>query len=130
MVDFIIEKFNEIVSKACTRYGQEQGVDASKIQVLFRLGADAEVEYYILKEYVELQKVTFNNILNVRIDFKGYSMIVPPFIQKVLVKYSEELKVEPNKMSVICISQPNNQVVLCLYSEKTFVKRVNIEEEL
>ena len=130
MVDFIIEKFNEIVSKACTRYGQEQGVDASKIQVLFRLGADAEVEYYILKEYVELQKVTFNNILNVRIDFKGYSMIVPPFIQKVLVKYSEELKVEPNKMSVICISQPNNQVVLCLYSEKTFFKRVNIEEEL
>jgi hypothetical protein len=130
MVDFIIEKFNEIVSKACTRYGQEQGVDATKIQVLFRLGADAEVEYYILKEYVELQKVTFNNILNVRIDFKGYSMIVPPFIQKVLVKYSEELKVEPNKMSVICISQPNNQVVLCLYSEKTFVKRVNIEEEL
>jgi hypothetical protein len=130
MVDFIIEKFNEIVSKACTRYGQEQGVDTTKIQVLFRLGADAEVEYYILKEYVELQKVTFNNILNVRIDFKGYSMIVPPFIQKVLVKYSEELKVEPNKMSVICISQPNNQVVLCLYSEKTFVKRVNIEEEL
>lgn len=130
MVDFIIEKFNEIVSKACTRYGQEQEVDATKIQVLFRLGDDAEVEYYILKEYVELQKVTFNNILNVRIDFKGYSMIVPPFIQKVLVKYAEEMKVEPNKMSVICISQPNSKVVLCLYSEKTFVKKVNIEEEL
>lgn len=130
MVDFIIEKFNEIVSKACTRYGQEQGVDASEIQVLFRLGNEAEVEYNILLKYVQLHKVTFNNILNVRIDFKGYGMIVPPFIQKVLLKYAEQMKVEPNKMSVICVSQPNNQVVLCLYSEKTFVKKVNIEEEL
>lgn len=130
MVDFIIEKFNEIVSKACLRYGQEQGVEAEKIQVLFRLGDENEVEYFILKEYKEIQKVTFNNILNVRIDFKGYSMIVPPFIQKVLLKYSEEMKVEPNKMSVICIPQAKSGVVLCLYSEKNFVKQVNIEEEL
>lgn len=130
MVDFIIEKFNEIVSKACLRYGQEQGVGAENIQVLFRLGDENEVEYFILKEYKEIQKVTFNNILNVRIDFKGYGMIVPPFIQKVLLKYSEEMNVEPNKMSVICIPQTNSRVVLCLYSEKNFVKQVNIEEEL
>ncbi len=130
MVDFIIEKFNEIVSKACSRYGQEQSVEADKIQVLFRLGDENEVEYFILKEYKEIQKVTFNNILNVRIDFKGYSMIVPPFIQKVLLKYSEEMNLEPNKLSVICIPQSNSRVVLCLYSEKNFVKQVNIEEEL
>ncbi len=129
MVDFIIEKFNEIVSKACKRYGAEEGLGAMKMQVLFKLGEE-DVEYFILKEYKELKKVTFMNILNVRIDFKGYSMIVPPFIQKVLVKYAEELKAEPSKMSVLCLPQPNDKVVLCLYNEKNFVKKIEIEEEL
>ncbi len=129
MVDFIIEKFNEIVSKACKRYGAEEGLDAMKMQVLFKLGEE-DVDYFILKEYKELKQVTFMNILNVRIDFKGYSMIVPPFIQKVLVKYAEELKAEPSKMSVLCLPQPNEKVVLCLYNEKNFVKKIEIEEEL
>ena len=128
-MNFIIEKFNKIVSDSCERFGKECGVGGEQMQVLFRLNEEADVVYSVLKEYRPYKEVSFNEILNVKIDFRGYSLIVPPYIQKTLIQYSESMEVYYTELSVMCVLNELKKVILCLYKGKDFVKEINLEEE-
>jgi hypothetical protein len=129
MTDFIVDKFNEIVYNACERYGRENELSGDKMQILFRLNEEDDVEYDLLREYKKVKNLTFNEILNVKIDFRGYSMIVPSFIKQTLKSYSEQLETSPTNLSVMCVIA-EKKVVLCLYKGFDFVKQISLEEEL
>lgn len=129
MTDFIVDKFNEIVYNACERYGRENELSADKMQILFRLNEEDDVEYDLLREYKKVKNLTFNEILNVKIDFRGYSMIVPSFIKQTLKSYSEQLETSATNLSVMCVIA-EKKVVLCLYKGFDFVKQISLEEEL
>lgn len=128
MVDAIVEKFNEIVYKACERYGKEEGLETNKVQVLFFLDDEGEVAYKILKEYRPWKQVTFLEILNVKIDFKLYSVMVPPFIQNTLIAYSEKLETNAQDLFVMCVVKGENKVGLFLYKDKKPIEEINLEE--
>lgn len=128
MVEFVVNTFNNIVYKACERYGKEEGVEATKMQVLFKLDDEGEVEYSILKNYTPFKDVTFNEILNVRIDFRMYSQIVPPFIQNTILTYGEKLEANPNELMVMCVVTGVNKVVLFLYKDKKPIEEIILEE--
>jgi len=130
MMEIIVDKFNEIIYKACVRYGNEEGVDGNKMQVLFSLDDEGEVKYSLLKEYRPFKDVTFNQILNVKIDFKGYSMIVPPFIKNTINKYSESLSTSPQNLFVMCVVKRENEIGLFLYNEKKPVEEIILAELL
>jgi len=129
MTDFIVDKFNEIVYNACERYGRENELSGDKMQILFRLNEEDDVEYDLLREYKKVKNLTFNEILNVKIDFRGYSIIVPSFIKQTLKSYSEQLETSPTNLSVMCVIA-EKKVVLCLYKGFDFVKQISLEEEL
>jgi hypothetical protein len=130
MMEIIVDKFNEIIYKACERYGKEEGLDGNKMQVLFSLDDEGEVKYSLLKEYRPFKDVTFNQILNVKIDFKGYSMIVPPFIKDTINKYSEKLSTTPQNLFVMCVVKRENEIGLFLYNEKKPVEEIVLAELL
>lgn len=127
-MEIIVDKFNEIVYRACERYGKEEGVEANKMQVLFSLDDEGEVKYSILKEYRPFKEVTFNQILNVKIDFRGYSMIVPPFIRDTINNCSEELKTDATKLFVMCLVKKEEDIGIYLYNEKEPVKEIVLAE--
>jgi len=128
MVEFVVNTFNNIVYKACERYGKEEGVEATEMQVLFKLDDEGEVEYSILKNYTPFKDVTFNEILNVKIDFRMYSQIVPPFIQNTILTYGEKLEANPNELMVMCVVTGVNKVVLFLYKDKKPIEEIILEE--
>lgn len=128
MVDIIVNTFNEIVYKACERFGKEEGVEAHKMQVLFKLDDDGEINYSILKEYNPLKEVTFNQILNVKIDFRMYGQIVPPFIKNTLITYGEKLETHPTELMVMCVVKGVNKVGLFLYKNKKPIEEIILEE--
>lgn len=132
MTDFIVDKFNEIVFKALERYGKENQVDVDQMQILFRLNEEEEVEYDLLKEYKKISSLTFNEIMNVKIDFRGYSLIVPPFIKQTLLTYSNEMETKVTELSVMCVATQltSSRIALCLYNGRDFVKQIKLEEEL
>lgn len=128
MLGFIANTFYEIVYKACERFGSEEGVEASDIQVLFKLDDGGEVNYSLLKKYNPLKDVTFNQILNVRIDFKGYNQFVPPFIQKTLISYGEKLETNPTDLMVMCVVKGKNKIGLFLYKDKKPIEEIILED--
>ena len=120
----------EIIYKACERYGKEEGLDGNKMQVLFSLDDEGEVKYSLLKEYRPFKEVTFNQILNVKIDFRGYSMIVPPFIKDTINKYSEKLTTSAQNLFVMCVIKRENEIALFLYNDKKPVEEIILAEIL
>jgi hypothetical protein len=124
MMEVIVDKFNEIIYRACERYGKLEGVEASKMQVLFSLDDEGEVKYSLLKEYRPYKEVTFNEILNVKIDFRGYSLIVPPFIKDTINNCSEELQASVKNLFVMCLVKRDMDVGIYLYNEKEPVKEI------
>jgi hypothetical protein len=130
MMEIIVDKFNEIIYKACERYGKEEGLDRNKMQVLFSLDDEGEVKYSLLKEYRPFKEVTFNQILNVKIDFRGYSMIVPPFIKDTINKYSEKLTTSAQNLFVMCVIKRENEIALFLYNDKKPVEEIILAEIL
>jgi hypothetical protein len=88
------------------------------------------VKYSLLKEYRPFKEVTFNQILNVKIDFRGYSMIVPPFIKDTINKYSEKLTTSAQNLFVMCVIKRENEIALFLYNDKKPVEEIILAEIL
>ena len=129
MIPMIVNTFNEIVLKACERFGKEEGVEAKEMQVLFKLDDEGEVTYSILKKYNPIKDVTFNQILNVKIDFRMYGQIVPPFIQNTIITYGENFEIHPTDLMVMCIVTGENKIVLFLYNkDKKPIEQIILED--
>jgi hypothetical protein len=129
MIPMIVNTFNEIVFKACARFGKEENVEAKEIQVLFKLNEGGELIYSILKNYNPLKDVTFNQILNVKIDFRGFGQIVPPFITNTLITYGEKLEKNPTDLMVMCIVTGENKIVSFLYDkDKKPIEQIILED--
>jgi hypothetical protein len=76
------------------------------------------------------------DILGVSIDFKGYSMLVPPQIKKILENFSQELNSTNVEVMVYLgredenDDEDENEVIYFLYDAKRKVKRFKLSEVL
>ena len=126
MLDFISKKFFAIVKSACERYAAEYGCQPVNVQLMFLKGGDGEVLYYKLKSYQSPEEVSFLNILNVKIDFRGYSMIVPQFIGTKLDEFAEQYQCPVEQLRVLCINA--EQVSMHLYKGSEYLQAVDLKE--
>jgi hypothetical protein len=139
MIDFIVSQFSEISKKAIKRFSGTYGTTPQNVQISFSLKpivvevenekkVDYDVVYKVYKDYQKVEDVTFLNILGVRIDFKGYSFIAPPFIQKTLVRFANELGVNNQNVFVMLYLNDDNALKLNLFNLGEFVKSVELED--
>jgi len=81
----------KIMSSAIKRYSEEEKVETNKIQLLISTdNPDCEPQYQVLIHNKPLKKVSFNEILNVKLDFLGRELIATPFITSSLKKMIRE----------------------------------------
>ena len=70
-----------ILSKAIERYAKENEVSNERVQLLiYTDNPDLEPKYKVLLDNKPLKEVSFNEILNVKLDFLGREFIATPFI--------------------------------------------------
>lgn len=130
MKDFIVNEFGKVISKACERFGKENNLDRMNMQIVFRMNEENELDYVVLKEYKEWKEVEFNEILGVKIDFKGYGIFVPKFIKDLLISFSESLDKQVQSLSIMSLVNNNGEVINCLYNKNTFVQQIDLQEIL
>jgi hypothetical protein len=128
MIDFISAEFTKICKKAIERFSNDLQKPKEDVAITFNL-KDGEVYYNLLKDFKVHKEVTFMEILGVRIDFKGYSMLVPPFIQKSLLGFCQEFKIEENKVNVMALLVQEN-ICLVLFNDTEQVKQIRLDDLL
>jgi hypothetical protein len=128
MIGMIKDKFSDIATKCTTRYAKEEATMRDKIQLVFKLSDDgSEAEYVIYKDYKPLKKITFNQVLGVKIDMMGYGLYVPKFIRGSLVRYCETFDIAKKDVRVVLSIQENEDLFMYLYNGGNFIREVELE---
>lgn len=128
MIGMIKEKFSDIATKCTTRYAKEEATMRDKIQLVFKLSDDgSEAEYVIYKDYKPLKKITFNQVLGVKIDMMGYGLYVPKFIRGSLVRFCETFDITKKDVRVVLSIQENEDLFMYLYNGGKFIREVELE---
>jgi len=95
MEDFIISETAKIFSKAIKRYAKRDSISEERVSILLGLYDEGEIEeksgelvrmvrYDLCHDHTPAERLTIMEVLGVKIDFKMYSVIVPPQIKNIL----------------------------------------------
>jgi hypothetical protein len=92
MQEFIVSETNKIFKKAIKNFAQKEKVDESEVSLLLTLSKDESrnVIYKVCVHHVPKYEVGILQVLGVRIDLKGYSLLVPPQIKKILEGFEQQ----------------------------------------
>lgn len=124
--ELITNETKSVMKKALKRFAKENGVCPSQNQILICGGEDGMPYYKYMKNYKSEKVISFNEILGVIFDFKSREMLATPFMQKSIMRMSEEKSINPQDIQIM-IYTPNKEckeVNLFAYSNGKKIKPV------
>jgi hypothetical protein len=117
--------------KCCERYSKEKGLNVESVQLVLGLNEEGNT-YTMCESYVKKESYDIMQVLGVTIDFLGYSRLAPPFIVKSLIRFSEQHKIELDKVLVMCVPTKNekgkNDILLFLYNGNDYVETITFSD--
>jgi hypothetical protein len=116
----------DIMSKALKRLSKENNCDAKNIQLVIKFNGQ-RVLYSYMKDYQKISDLTFNDILNVKFDFKQREFLTAPFLQSSIVRLSEEKNVDVNEMSSVIVTKDSeaDKVYMLAYHNNDFYTQIS-----
>lgn len=133
MEEFIISETTKIFSKAIKRFGKNDKVDPQDVSILMCLeeqGDDTNLVFKICHNYQVVKETTMMGILGVLIDLKGYSLLVPPQIKKILENFQQELNSKKVEVCVYLHREEDDEVIYFLFNEGQLVKQFLLQDVL
>jgi hypothetical protein len=107
---------SDIMLNAIKNFAKEYGVAETQTQLMIK-ASDEECTptYRVLVDNKVKKDVTFNEILNVKLDFLGRELIATPFISSSLRKLRREQGCGYEDVSVLIYKQKEEQTIANLY---------------
>jgi hypothetical protein len=126
----ILDKVKNTLSNGISRYAKEAELPESDVQFLIEVEITEEsgdVVYYLLHKFNKVKKITFKEIMNVKIDILGQGIIVTNFIARYMMTIAEENAKDISDIYVIILKQ-NDNLRLFEYYKGDFVKELYLNE--
>ena len=99
-----------VMLNAIKNFSVEYGVEETDTQLMIKaLDEDCTPTYQVLVNNKVKKEVTFNEILNVKLDFLGREIIATPFISSSLRKLRREHNCEYQDVNVLIYKQKKEQ---------------------
>jgi len=133
MEDFIVNETKKIFNKAIKRFAKNDKVEQEEVSILLYLkeeDAERHTAYKICHHHVPVRDSRIMEILGVIIDIKGYSMLVPPQIKKIIENFETELKSTAVEVCVYLNREDDDEVRYFLYNDGAFVKEFLLQDVL
>ena len=112
----IEKQTKDVMLNAISNFSKEYEVSELETQLMIRAtDSDCTPKYQVLVNNKFKKDVTFNEILNVKLDFLGREHIVSPFIASSLRKLRNEHKCEVEEMSILIYKRPSDENKPFLY---------------
>lgn len=106
-----IQKSTEnIMLTAISNFSKEYGVNTTETQLMIKASDEnCNPRYEVLVHNKKIKDVTFNQILNVKLDFLGREFIASPFIASALRKLRNDVNCNYSDISVLIYKQKEEQ---------------------
>ena len=137
MIDFIASETKKIIYNCIERESKRLNIPLEKTRLSLALNGDGSNAYGIIeevqsgedKDFKLRKELDFMGVLDVKIDFKMYSQIAPPFVQKALMRFSHSLSIPFEKISAVCYpTWKKGDIAICIFNGKVFVKQITISD--
>jgi len=110
----------DVLLNAIKNYANEYSVELKDAQLMIKADDDnCTPKYQVLVHNKVKKDVTFNEILNVKIDFLGREMMVSPFISSSLRKLRREHKCSFEDINVLIYKKDNTNYPNMYFFEGT-----------
>ena len=126
MVEGIVKK---IMTTGINKYANLYNVPAEKVQIKVTNNPDANVNYEMCNNFKAVDKVTFLNIMDKKMDIFGYETLASPFLKKALVNFANDNNVEIELASCF-IMKHKDSVALAFYNGYKNVKNLTLSAQL
>ena len=122
----IVDSAIDIMRNALKRLSDKNNCDAKNIQLVIKFNGE-RVLYSYMKDYQKISDLTFNQILDVKFDFKQREFLTAPFLQKSIVRLADEKNTDVNEMSSVIVTKDSeaNKVYMLAYHNNEFYKQVS-----
>lgn len=122
----IVNSAIDIMSNALKRLSAKNNCDAKDIQLVIKFNGQS-VLYSYMKQYQEISDLTFNEILDVKFDFKQREFLTAPFLQKAIIRLAEEKNVDANEISSVIVTKDSDadKVYILAYHNNEFFKQIS-----
>jgi hypothetical protein len=106
-----------IMAKAIKNFADEGKVDNTEIQILISTDDEENCtpKYQVLKKNKPFKEITFNDILNVKVDFLGREMIASPFIANTIKRLAKEQECVNLDINVLIYTHDSKAEDILLY---------------
>jgi hypothetical protein len=137
MVTFISSESKKIIYNCIERESKKVNIPLEKTRLVLYLKDDGSNGYRLINEVKKdgvlsietIKEFSFTGVLGVKVDFKGYSMIAPPFIQKAILRFAERLNISYNKLNVICYpTYQKGEIAICLFNQNTYLEQIKLSD--
>ena len=134
MQEFIIDETQKIFCKSIKRYANDLKKENQEISIMLYLKQDeneeenGEVGYKICVNNNPEISATIKDILNVKFDIKGYSLIVPPYIKQFLNDFEKQLNSKAIDVCVYLSKEDEDECRFFLFNNGKFVNEVYLTE--
>lgn len=122
----IVNSAIDIMRNALKRLSDKNNCDAKNIQLVIKFNGKS-VLYSYMKDYEKISDLTFNEILDVKFDFKQREFLTAPFLQQSIIRLAEEKNTDVNEMSSVIVTKDSdaNKVYMLAYHNNEFFKQIS-----
>lgn len=122
----VVNSAIDIMSNALKRLSNKNNCDAKNIQLVIKFNGKS-VLYSYMKDYQKISDLTFNEILDVKFDFKQREFLTAPFLQQSIIRLAEEKNTDVNEMSSVILTKDSeaDKVYMLAYHNNEFYKQIS-----
>lgn len=126
MVQGIVKK---IMTTGITKYAKAYNVPAEKVQIKVTNDPSGTVFYTMCNDFKEVERVSFLQIMDKRMDIFQYEALANPFLKKSLELYAKDTN---DDVLNVCsfIMQVNNNIGLAFYNGYKNGKNISLAKHL
>tara|TARA_R110000751_G_scaffold282463_1_gene385612 strand:+ start:874 stop:1293 length:420 start_codon:yes stop_codon:yes gene_type:complete len=122
-----ISETKNVMSRAIKRFSKEKGNRIIENQLTIRLKDSGDIVFHRCFLYEEVEKLTFNEVLDVKVDFKGREGLASPFMQKSIIRLAEEHDIndkEDIKIYCFTLDEKAKKVLMYAYHKNEKLKQI------
>tara|TARA_B110000495_G_C22631850_1_gene375763 strand:- start:25 stop:420 length:396 start_codon:yes stop_codon:yes gene_type:complete len=124
----ILGKTQKIMKTGISKYSKELEITKESTQILVTSDEADGVDYTICGSWKPNFKVSFKDIMDVRVDLLGFEMMASPFLRKSVDMYANYYDTLPKEINLF-IFEKNDKVGVAVYDKTEFKEAISLEKQ-
>jgi len=124
----IYAKTQKIMKTGISKYSKEYQNTNEETQILVQSNDVESVNYTMCSKWKPKNKVSFKDIMDVKIDLLGFEMMASPFLRKSVEMYAKYYKTDNSDINLF-IFEKKDKLGIAIYEQTNFKEAITLEKQ-